>query len=147
MVTITETGKNKNYRYQMISNIDTRYSTMYLLCDDCKARITRYLFGRTSNMDLFASQIGKLDSVVCMYQDERRRIVDVFDIADTGDLVSYAHRMAIADACGAVEFGSFNYVPGLYAEELNMALGDIPVEEIVVENSLCSFRERVMRRH
>ena len=140
MVTITEAGKSKACRCQILLNADRSFSSMYLLCDDCKTHITRYLFSQNSNMDLFADEIGKLDSVVCTFQNKLRRFVDVVDSAAPGDLVSYAHRMAIADACGAIEFGTFSYIPELYAPELIMKLDNVPIEEIIVENRADSYR-------
>lgn len=96
MLTITETGKTKKYRYQILVDSKTKISRKYLKCDDSNTHITRYIFRGVGDMRLFTSEVGKLDSVVALYQNEQSKFVDVIAYANTKDEVGYAGVMMMA---------------------------------------------------
>ena len=142
MLTITENGKTKNYRYQILVDSKTKISRKYLKCDDSNTHITRYIFRGVGDMRLFTSEVGKLDSVVGLYQNEQSKFVDVIAYANQKDEVGYAGVMMMAIYCNAVELGSTDHIPEFYFEEFDCVLGEIPTEEIEIDTNLGSFAEK-----
>ena len=115
-------------------------------CDDNATRITRYIFRNIGDKKLFMSEVGKLGSVIGIYQKEQGKFADVIDFANSDDVLGHSGVIITAIYCNGVELGTLDYIPEFYFEDFEKTLGELPTEVIESETNMWTFAEKTGNR-